>query len=167
MNKLFSILMLSMLTFNLVAQQFEVPKNYVLKEKSDYPKYENDIIKGIDWLLQTPINAQAEKRKEVNRFLIMWLTGSPDVSIEIKSEIVNFTNLNPDLLMVFLGGWTKYALENNYSKNKIMGNQKGIEAVIDFYQKNKNDLKKDKQVEKYIKLKDKGKLEEHIAKTAA
>ena len=33
MKKLFSFLMFSFLTFNLVAKEFEVPKNYVLKKK--------------------------------------------------------------------------------------------------------------------------------------
>jgi len=36
-----------------------------------------------------------------------------------------------------------------------MGNLKGIESVIDFYQKNKTSLQKDKNVEKYIKMKGK------------
>ncbi len=164
MKKSLSFLMVLFLALNIAAQEFEVPKNYVLKNKADYPKYETDVLKAIDWLLQTPINSQPEKRIEVNRFLIMWLTGSPDVSIEIKSEIVSFSKLNPDLLIIFMGGWTKYALENNYSKNKVMGNMKGIETVIEFYQKNKSDLKKDKHVEKYIKMKDKGKLEEFLSK---
>ena len=90
MKKSLSFLMVLFLALNIAAQEFEVPKNYVLKNKADYPKYETDVLKAIDWLLQTPINSQPEKRIEVNRFLIMWLTGSPDVSIEIKSEIVNF-----------------------------------------------------------------------------
>ena len=166
MKKLFSILMFSILTFNLVAQEFEVPKNYVLKEKEDYSKYESEVLNGIDWLLQTPINSQPEKRKEVNMFILSWLEGSPTVSVEIKQEIVSFMKPNPDLLMIFMCGWTKYSLENKDYNNKIKGNQKGVEAVIEFYLKNKENLKKDKNVEKYIKLKEEGKLEEYISKNA-
>jgi len=44
--------------------------------------------------------------------------------------------------------------------------QKGVEAVIEFYIKNKDYLKRDKNVEKYIKLKDEGKLEDYISKNA-
>jgi hypothetical protein len=166
MKKLFSILMFTILTFNLVAQEFEVPKNYVLKQKEDFSKYEGDVLKGIDWLLQTPINTQTEKRKEINTFIIAWLTGSPDVSIEIKTEIVSFMKPNADLLIVFMCGWTKYSLETKDYKNKIKGNLSGIEAVIEFYVKNKENLKKDKNVEKYIKLKEEGKLEDYISKNA-
>ena len=95
-----------------------------------------------------------------------WITGSPTVSIEIKEEIVSFLGINPDLLMIFMGGWTKYSLETKDFNNKIKGNQMGIEAVIDFYLKNKENLKKDKNVEKYIKLREEGKLNEYISKNA-
>ena len=156
--------MFSFLTFNLVAKEFEVPKNYVFKEKEDFSKYENEVLNGIDWLIQTPINSQPEKRKEVNMFIMSWIEGSPTVSVEIKQEIVSFMKPNPDLLMIFMCGWTKYSLETKDCKNKIMGSQKGVEAVIDFYIKNKEYLKKDNSVEKYIKLKEKGKLEEYISK---
>jgi hypothetical protein len=35
------------------AQTFEVPQNYVLKDKSDYPKYSDEVLKAIDWVQQT------------------------------------------------------------------------------------------------------------------
>lgn len=153
-----------MLTLNLAAQEFEVPKDYSFKQKDDYSKYESDVLKGIDWLLQTPINGQLQKRKEANTFITKWLQGSPTVSIDINPGIVNFIKPNPDLLMIFMCGWTKYSLENKDYNNKIKGNQKGVEAVIEFYTKNKENLKKDKNVEKYIKLNQKGKLEDYISK---
>ena len=166
MKKLFGILMFSILAFSLVAQEFEVPKNCILSKEEDYAKYEGDILKGIDWLLKTPISSQPEKRREINRFVMTWLTGSPTVTVNIKPEIVNFMKPNPDLLMVFMCGWTKYSIENKDNNNTAMGNQKGIEAVIEFYTKNKEYLKKDNNVEKYIKLKENGKLEEYISKNA-
>ena len=166
MKKLFGILMFSILAFSLVAQEFEVPKNCILSKEEDYAKYEGEVLKGIDWLLKTQISSQPEKRREINRFVMTWLTGSPTVTVNIKPEIVNFMKPNPDLLMVFMCGWTKYSIETKDNNNTAMGNQKGIEAVMEFYIKNKEYLKKDNNVEKYIKLKENGKLEEYISKNA-
>ena len=166
MKNLIVFVLLTLLNTSMIAQEFEVPKNYVLKTNEDYSKYENDILKCIDWLINTPIKTQEDKRKEANTFFLAWLTGCSSVSIEIKTEIVNFTKPNADLLMIFMCGWTKFTLETKDKDNKIMGNQKGIEAVIDFYIKNKEDLKKDKNVEKYIEMKEEGKLEEYISKNA-
>lgn len=166
MKRLLIISAFFIFALNLNAQEFKVPQNYAFSNKEDYVKYEGDILKGIDWLLNTPINTEPEKRNEVNIFFMKWLTGSPTVSVEIKTEIVNFMKPNADLLMIFMCGWTKYSLESKDYNNKIKGNQKGIEAVLEFYIKNKENLKKDNNVEKYIKMKEKGKLEEYISRNA-
>jgi hypothetical protein len=94
------------------------------------------------------------------------LTGSPNVSIDIKPEIVTFVGDTPELLLIFMGGWAKYSLESKDFKNKIGGSTAGIEAVIEFYTKNKDLLSKDKNIEKYIKMKDKGTLKDYIEKNA-
>jgi hypothetical protein len=60
-------------------------------------------------------------------------------------------------------GWTKYAIETK-DKSEVASNIKGIEAAIDFYNRNKDLLQKDKAIEKYIKMKDSGKLEGYITK---
>ena len=46
--------------------------------------------------------------------------------------------------------------------NKYAGSLAGIESVIEFYTKNRNVMSKDKHVEKYIKMKGKGTLEDYI-----
>ena len=162
MKKVIGILMFTVIATCVFAQEFEVPDDYVFSTTEDYAKYETDILKGIDWLTKTPIKDQPVKRKEINSFVIMWLTGCPNVSVEVNTEIVNFFETNPELLMIFMCGWTKYSLETKVNNNNIKGNLKGIETVIEFYNKNRENLEKDKNVEKYIKMKEKGTLEEFI-----
>jgi hypothetical protein len=95
MKRVIGILWFTVLAFSSIAQEFEAPKNYVLSKKEDYVKYEADILKSIDWLTTTPLNINLEKRKVVNTFVMKWLTGSPNISISIKPEIVNFMDPNP------------------------------------------------------------------------
>ena len=73
---------------------------------------------------------------------------------------------SPDLLMIFLGGWAKYSLESKEFDNNIAGSLAGIESVIVFYVQNKDLLPKDKHIEKYIKMKNKGTLKDYIKKNA-
>lgn len=147
----------------MLAQDFEVPKDLKLEKAEDYKVYESDIINAIDWLMETPLDKEPNKRKQVNLFVITWLTGSPSVSIEIKGEITDFGDC-ADCLMAFMGGWTKYSLENEYSKDQVKGNTAGIKSVIAFYEKNKKTIGKIKPIKKYAKLLKKGKLEAHIRK---
>lgn len=164
MIKYLSLAFFLMLLTSASAQQFELPKAYQLDKAEDYDLYEKDILSCIDWLMNTPFGTETFKRKEANAFLLKWLTGSPKVKIEIKAEIVNFMENNPDLLLIFLGGWAKYSLISQDTKDKVKGNLKGLEAVVDFYRKNQALLKKDKNVEKYAKMKEKGTLEDFIKK---
>ena len=146
------------------AQEYQIPKNYELIKAEDYAKYEQDIIKTFNWLMETPANIQTDKRKEASTFLIKWISGSPTVMIEIKAEIVNFMESNPEQLIIFMGGWCKYALETKDFSNKVNGNLAGLESVIAYYTKNREVLKKDKNIEKFMKMKEKGTLQEYVKK---
>ncbi len=134
---------------------------YQLKTKEDYAKYEQDVINGYNWLMDNPINLEATKRKEVNAFLIQWMTGSPNVSIKLSEKIVTYLDCEECLIM-FMGGWAKYALESKDFKNKVKGNLAGTESVIKFYLLNKKSLGQNKAIEKFVKLKEEKKLEEYI-----
>jgi hypothetical protein len=158
-------LILTIFSFGVFAQDFEVPKNYKLENEKDYDTYEADVVNCVDWLIKTPVNEQGDKRKEANAFLLKWVSGSSKVHIEIKQEIVTFMD-SGELLMVFMGSWTKYSLESKDFNNKINGTMTGVESVIDFYIKNKGQISKNKGVEKYIKMKEKGTLKDYIEKNA-
>lgn len=166
MKKLFFVSLLAVFAIQGHAQDFEVPKNYSFKTQADYDSYEAEVLKGIEWLLNTPIKTQPQKRIEANAFILQWLTGTKTVSITIKSEIVTFMEPNNDLLMIFMCGWARHVLQTGDNKNNLAGNLKGVEAVMDFYTKNKDDLRKDKNVEKYLKMKNEGTLEAYIARNA-
>ena len=158
-------LILTTLFLGVNAQAFEVPKNYKLESAEDYDSHEKDIINCVNWLANTPVNEQADKRKEANAFLLKWVSGSSKVHIELKQEIATFMD-DGDLLMIFMGSWTKYSIESGDFNNKVKGTTAGIESVIDFYTKNKGMISKNKGVEKYLKMKEKGTLKEYIEKNA-
>lgn len=160
MKKVIALSAFIMVVLGTQAQEFNVPKDYQLVKAEDYAPYEQDVVNGINWLLETPVDEQLSKRKEVNAFILKWISGSPTVHIEIHPEIVNFANSSPDLLMTFLSGWTKYSIETKDYDNKLAGNLAGLQATIDFYQKNK--LPKDKNIEDFIKLQKKDRLKSFI-----
>ncbi|MBI1838450.1 MAG: hypothetical protein HYR91_14400 [Flavobacteriia bacterium] len=162
MKKLFIFLIALSSNLTLIAQDFEVPENYTLKKDDDYKKYEEDVINCFDWLMQTAPNTEKDKALLANKFLITWISGSPKVTIELNEKVTTFIKSSPELVIIFMGAWTKYAIEEEDYSNKLQGNITGIEAVIEYYQKHKALLNKDKNIEKYIKMKEKGTLEENI-----
>ena len=162
LKQILSIAVLGTLTLSATAQTWEVPKNYVLDKKEDYAKYEKDVINGSNWLETSPYNKEAAKRKEAGAFLLKWIMGSPNVTIELNANTLTFNDKNPDFLTLFMGGWTRFVLENPASADdKVKGTLAGIKSVLKVY-KAGNGVKKDKNVDKLVKLEADGKLEKWI-----
>ena len=164
MKKLFFVSIIAFWGISLFAQEFQTPQNYSLVKVEDYAPYEQDVINCVKWLADVPVDQNVEKRKEADAFLLKWIYGSPNVKIEIRPDIVTFMSTKPEMLMAFLGGWTKYSLETREFSNSLKGNIAGIENVILVYNKNKKIIGKDKNIEKYVKLQSKGTLEKEIAR---
>lgn len=145
---------------SLLAQEVNIPKDLKFENAEDYKKTEPLVLRATEWLVKTPVSENPDKRKEINAFLMKWMSGSPTVSIELVSGIVPLDCA--DCLMSFMSGWTTYSLENNYSKNKVDGAVAGAENAIEFYLNNKSELGKNSDMEKLIKQQKKGKLPEYI-----
>ena len=162
---LLTLFILCSMSLTVKAQDFEIPKDITLEAPEDYKKYNQDVIDGITWLENTPLNEQESKRKNTSAFLMLWMTGTPTVSIEVSSYVVELTESNPDLLITFLGGWTKYVLENPNDSDKFKGNLAGLKSILEVYKKNKKTgIKKERAVEKLIKLKSEEDLEKWLKK---
>ena len=158
------------------AQEFSVPKDYKMKVETDYHFYEQDVLKAIDWLQNTPVIDQQSKRKEVNAFVLVWITGCPYVHLSIGNVVSPLLeNKQSQNILIFMSGWIKYALtDKQFQENMklakedtdylVNGNLAGIDAVINFYEKNKKWTGKDAGVEKYIKMKKKGTLKDYVKK---
>jgi len=101
----------------------------------------------------------------VNAFLLMWMTGTPSITIAVHDFQTEMTTKNPSLLITFLGGWSKFAIENPSDKdNELMGNIAGFQSIINVYNLNKGDgMTKDRKIEKLVKM-DAKELEEWIGK---
>ncbi|AOR29275.1 hypothetical protein FORMB_22570 [Formosa sp. Hel1_33_131] len=131
-----------------------------LVTKEDYAKYEQKVIRDYNWLFETPIDVNPEKRKETNAFLMQWMSGSPNVSIELSEKITPYLDCS-ECLMIFMAGWSKYTLETK-KFNKFKANLTGTESVIEFYLFNKSKIGENKKIEKFVKLKKAGRLEKYI-----
>lgn len=151
-----------MLTGISMAQDLTIPEKFEPANASDYKEYEEDVLECIHWLKDTPIQESRETRKLANAFLLQWISGSPSVHIELREQVMSLVENNPDLLAIYLGGWTEYTLVSREIVPALEGHLKGMEAAVEFYEKNKATLKRDKGMEKLIKLKEKGKMNETL-----
>jgi hypothetical protein len=151
------VVLLSITAKQAVAQEL---LNALPSTKEEFVASEKKVLSTIDWLESTPFDKEEDKRLEQKALLVGWITNSPTVTLEINADVLTFTKKNPDLIVTFMGGWTRYCLQNNYSTDMIQGSLAGIKSAIKVY-KNLS-LKKDKEMEKLIELDDKGELENWV-----
>lgn len=142
--------------FPLFSQEFEVPATVKLESAEDYKRYEAEVLQGINWLEKTRVEEQTEKRQNTNAFLMQWMSGTPDVSIGLEAFQLALTNKNPDLLITFLGGWTRFSLKNPDQKdNSLLTNEAGIKSILKVYKMNiGKGMKKDKRIERLLRKDD-------------
>lgn len=148
------IIVLLLTSQMIFAQDFEIPKNIKLEQESDYLKYEEDVLNGINWLENTGVQDYITKRENISAFVLEWIMGTPTISIGLQAFQINLTKKNPELLTSFLGGWTKFAIENPSKKeDAIKANIEGFKSLTKVYAANKGKgMKKDNKIEKLIKL---------------
>jgi hypothetical protein len=145
------------------AQDFNLPINPTLNKPSDYAQYESDIIKCVTWLESNPSNVKTDKRALANRFLMAWINGAPNVTVTVHSFVMDLAKSEPEMLTLYLGGWTRYALEHPTDKPDLKCALAGLKSVIKLYKINGNSPK-NKLIEKLIKLEDSNELEAWLTK---
>jgi hypothetical protein len=149
-----------LITFVSSAQDIDVPAN-LPSTKDEFVKSEKDFIDAAKWLENTAIGMHTDKRKKMGAWTTAWIINSPTVTIEINAAITKLFDKNPDLLIVFMAGYGRYCLENNYSKDAVKGNTAGIKSAINCYNLG-GDTKKDKALSKVIDADKEGKLEDWV-----
>tara|TARA_B100000965_G_C19467588_1_gene702611 strand:- start:246 stop:752 length:507 start_codon:yes stop_codon:yes gene_type:complete len=146
------------------AQNFVIPQAPQLEVAEDYEKYHEDILKGIEWVLKTPLNKEVEKRNQFGEFFIKWIEGSAAVTIELHAGVLPFIESKPEMLIYFMYGWTQKSLKQEGKLSIEEGSYAGLEAVANYYEQHKSLIGNDKSLNKIVKLNKKDQLMEYIKK---
>lgn len=160
--KLFAcVLLIACFTNFAAAQDLRLPSNLDLKTAEDYANYETEIIDLVNWLEKTPMDEQDDLRSDAYRFLMIWVEGAPNVSIEIHAFVMDISKKNAEFIMLFMAGWTKYELQHQEETDVYSGSQAGLEFVLNIYEKGV-DVKKEKLLDQLLAIQKEGKLSNWI-----
>lgn len=149
------------------AQSNPVPSGYKLKKEADYKKYEQDVLKCIEWYDNNPINKYPAIRKEVENFLFAWHEGTPYVSITVADMAIKSAAANSSLILTYMNGWSKYVINGGDDKNKAEALLAAMNHVLDTYLNPNNGFDNNKYLDKLAKARDKGQLKDLVDKEAA
>jgi len=174
MKKLFFIALsvIVFLPYQSIAQTLETnipfkyetaPSDSVKSLVEEYNRLEPAVLADIDWLNYNYIDENHDLRNEKSHFVLMWMTGSPTVSIQIDDRVVTFRKAHPSVMLAYMMGWTKYSLEHNHSNDTLECTYAAVTNAVNFYSRNRQYLKKNKELDKYKEMADNNTLYRHIA----
>lgn len=89
---LFTMAVVSVCLYSQTPEEWNVPQNYSLVNAEDYAPYNEDVVKCVDWLVNTPLDLQTSKRRDAHKFLMAWIGGSPEVMVIVSEDLVPFLN---------------------------------------------------------------------------
>jgi hypothetical protein len=134
----------------------------VLEEKEDYAPYNQLIVECVQWLETTSFNQQTNKRKQVQSFIVKWVTGSPTVNVYLSSYPVDVWSADPDKLMVlFFGGWIRAAIASEFTISDHEAFTEGIRSLLRAYSF-EGAPRKTREIRRLLRAEQKGELSKYL-----
>jgi hypothetical protein len=131
-----------------------------LEQGSDYKPAEPAALQAANYILSTPIAKNDGNRMLSLRFLLRWMTGTPDYTFSLGGNISKAVAGNEDLLGVYMAAMAKYALENKESaKDEKKVNLGAAKILLAYCEDSKNKVKLNKTLKKMIEANKEGNLE--------
>ena len=152
-------LLLALGTTLVQAQDFTIP-TVDYSDEASYRAQEQNVVDAVDYLINNPVNRKPAKRQAVNSYLLEWVTGTPTMTISLSQEVAPFMECG-DCLLLYMGAYAKETIVNA-GGSVADHNVAAVNTVLDFYEKERAALGKNKEAEKFLKLRKKGKLEARI-----
>lgn len=106
-----------------------IPDSLILNSEKDYDSYMALAKKSLAWLIHTPLDEHTDKRNEVNAFVMLWLSGSPKITLEIDSKATPFIHDDETLIFPFIHGMALYKLGHPECEDKVKLHAEGLRTV--------------------------------------
>lgn len=142
-----------------VQAQFSHLKEVKLQSAEDFNEYAEQVLDCSDYLLLTPYDKKDVERQVATDFIIRWIQGSPQFSLNVSENIKLLTEEREDLLGLYMTCYAKQILEKegDYEDNEGVVNNT-IHSFLDYCANPLNKIKLTKEMKKLMELKDSGEL---------
>lgn len=142
----------------------KIPTTYTWNTKEEFAKDEDLVRKTLRWLCFTPLALDCQQRTLANAFVMEWLAGSPELTIDVETRYLPFVKNHPDLLFSFIHGVALYKMDKPQLKEQTILYQKGFEAVANLALQSK-ELEHDPELKPLLKAFKKNKMKAFVKKT--
>lgn len=153
MKKLFLLLAINLMVVTLFGKDFSKLSTIKMKTRSDYQKEESQALSCANFILDNPIKNNDIQRLYASRFILRWMSGTPDYTFTFGKEISKIAKpKNLDLMSIYVASMVKIALNNPEVKLPIDEMvKKAMKSFAKYCAKPENHVKLNRSLKKLIK----------------
>jgi len=135
-----------------------------LGNDSDYTAANKYALEASNFILSTPFDKSNAQLSKAGKFLLKWMSGTPDFTFSLDGTISEkVIKGNDDLLGIYIACMTKYCLENkaNAENNKLV-KLNSIKLILAYCENPKNNITMPAGLKKLSEANKKGELEKEF-----
>ncbi|MCW3127871.1 MAG: hypothetical protein JWO03_3529 [Bacteroidetes bacterium] len=160
MRKSFFAVLLAFITLSASAQSMKNIDKTPLNKEADFKTAEPKVKEAAEYLLSHPVDIKDESSLAASRFLILWMTGTPDYSFGVDGDMVKFVEKNTALTGVFMAAMVKVALDKpELAKDAKKFKIASYKVFADYCANDAHKVEKTVSIKSLIEANKKGKVE--------
>lgn len=138
-----------------------MPEGQAFEVASDYRSSDAKASDALIWLSSHPIDECTNIRERLNAFVLVWLSGHPDITINLNPVVLPFLDEYPELLFPMLHGMAAFQLGKPLSTvNSAAVHAAGLKVIVDVAGRS-DTYRRHNDIRALRKMRRRGKLEAH------
>jgi hypothetical protein len=131
------------------------------KDAMDYEESRDSVEDLLRWLVSTPLAIRPKDRSEANVCVMIWLAGSPQVTISVLTEALPFLEEYSDLLFPVVHGMALYKMKHPKECNEVRLHSEGLKALAGLIEQSEL-LSKDKSFRPLLRAYRRNEMEAYV-----
>ena len=126
-----AVLLACLFSLSVVAQDGApaVPTDFTLETPADYQAQAALARKCMAWLTGHSLSENPETREALNAFALLWLSGHPELRVDVNSAAMPCLQEHEDLFTVFICGVALYQMKHPNTTDQVVLHAEGLRAV--------------------------------------
>jgi hypothetical protein len=161
--KYLAALLLVSAVFTSYSQQLPDFTKIPLTRASEYKAAEPSVLRASVYVLSMPFSKDDQSRIHCVKFILKWMTGTPDYSFTFGESKTKYFKNQSDLMGLYIAAMSKYALENPAtSKDQNAVGVNAMVAVLTYSNNPTNNINMTQPMKRLWEANEEGKLSEAL-----
>ena len=156
MKRFFLTLLVLLFSFAAFSQSMPAIDSIKLSSPTDYRAAEPVAVRVCNYILSTPSDQKSLPRLNGTKFLLDWMGGTPDYTLDLDKKVIKYFEKDLDLMGVYSAALTSAAIENKTVKDSKMLTYLAVKKFIGYISNSSNNVNLNGKLKKLIEADQKG-----------